>query len=252
MQAVDRITFILEYLAVHSDGATIREIAENCDLSQSVVHRFLSALKKHKYVYQDPQTKQYSLSIKLFSLGSSIIRNNDIRKVSRPYLERLRDSTRSFVFLCTHENDLVICIDTIQTDANISFFVKIGSIMPVNSSSAAQSIIAFQDARTIDRILHEDRPVQFTNRTLMNREQLEERFQIIRSHGYAICDEELDPGVVALSAPLKNYMNAVIGSITILKTKTPDAFSETLIGELKETARKISLDLGADEQSIQI
>jgi DNA-binding IclR family transcriptional regulator len=244
LQAIDRISLILEYLATHPSGATLSDIAEQIGLAQSVVHRFLHALKKHSYVRQDSMTKKYILSIKLFSLGAQVIKNNDIRRIARPHMECLCKKTKSFVFLCLFEQNIVVCIDTVQTDANVSFFVKIGSAMPINSSAAAQSIIAFLTPKEMERIVNAEQLLPFTQKTLVEKEALLKRLETIRSEGFATCDEELEPGVIGISAPIRNYDDAIVGSITILKSKITEAVSQNFAEELKQTARLISADLG--------
>lgn len=244
MQAIDRISLILEYLSAHPDGMTLSEIAEHIDLAQSVVHRFLHALKKHAYVTQDAMTKKYRLSLKLFSLGAQVIKDSNIRQVARPHMKHLSEQTNSFVFLCLFENDLVVCVDTVQTNANVSFYVKIGSTMPVNSSAAAQSIVAFLPDSEMQRILRTQSMIPYTRYTLIDKEALLVRFHNIRQEGVATCDEELEPGVFGLSAPIKNYGDMAIGSITILKSKLPEPLSRNVVEELKLTASRISRELG--------
>ena len=244
MQAVDRITLIFDYLSEHPDGSTILEISEKTELSQSVVHRFLSALKKHGYVVQDSDTKKYNFGLKIINLSMNMLNNNSVREKSRPFIEQLSKEANCFVFLCIYENDYVICIDTVQTNSNISFFVRIGSIMPVNSSASAQSIIAFLDEPEIERIMNNQEMVRFTNRTLVDTEKLYKKFDDIRESGYAKCDEELEQGVIGLSAPVLDYTRKVIGSVTVLNNKSDDFRLEDFVGKLKKAADGISATLG--------
>lgn len=244
MQIIDRVLTLLELLSSNNDGYMITEISEKLELPISTVHRILSSLKKHNYIEQDEETKKYKLGLNVLNLAVNLLNNNDVRAISRKHIKKISMKYNNLVFLTLMQNDVAICIDTVESSGNMNFYVKIGSEMPINATASAQAIAAYMKENEVNEILEKQYSKKYTSRTLTEVESVKKKLKQIRETGYAICDEELETGTVAISVPIRDFSKKVIGSITMVEIKLDTSIQEKKIIDLKETAKVISCALG--------
>lgn len=206
MQLVERIFMVLELLSNKPEGLMITEISKSLDLPVSTTHRLLASLKDNDYVLQDKETSRYRLGLKVVSLAVGYLNNNNVKTVARPFLEDLFNKYEEVIFLTVMENKKSICIDTVNSGDRIKFYVKIGSEMPLNGASAAQAIVAYLEEKEIDEILEKSEFKRYSKNTLTDCLEVKEKLSKIREAGYAVCDEELDDGVIAISTDRKSVV----------------------------------------------
>ncbi|WP_315122386.1 IclR family transcriptional regulator [uncultured Clostridium sp.] len=244
MQLVDRIFNVLELLSSNNEGFMITEISKSLNLPVSTTHRLLSSLKDNNYVVQDQSTSKYRLGLKVVTLASNYLNDNNIKQVAKPFMEDLAYKYGEVVFLTVFENERAICIDTAVSNTRINFYVKIGSEMPLNAAIGAQVILAYGDEREVDRILDKYSSRKYTQKTLLESKDIKIKLNRIKEKGYGICDEELELGVWAGAAPIMDISGKAVASITMLTIKNSNNDYESKIKSLIEVADKISNALG--------
>lgn len=244
MQIIDRISELLDILAPEKDGCSVSEISERMKLSPSSVHRMLTSLRNIGYVVQDSDTKKYKIGLKILTLAVRQLNHYDIRSASIDHMEELSRKTDNLVFLSVYQNNLVVCIETVELTSSMKFYVNIGSEMPINAAAAAQAIFAFKSDEEVDEILNHDKFKKYTDRTITSPEQLKDKLLEVRKNGYAICDRELEEGVIAISAPIRDFSNRVVGSLTLTGIINENSINQSLIDDVVSSADQISRELG--------
>ena len=72
-QSSAKMLDIIEFLAEHNnEPMRLKDIAEGLSMSPSTVLRFLSSLMERDYLWQDPNTLQYSLTLKLCTVANKV------------------------------------------------------------------------------------------------------------------------------------------------------------------------------------
>lgn len=247
IQAIDRATKILTVLSASPNGLTISQLSEKTGLSISTAHRFLHALMDNELVVHNPATKHYRIGVQLLTLASPFLRGNRITGIARGYLTRLSEEWGKLVYLALFENGRTVCVDYATSFHNNStqFYVQMGSHMPLNAAASAKVILCHLDEQDIkDRLTRAMPFTRFTEHTLLDLESLQADLALCRSRGFAICDEEMEIGMAAISAPIFHYSGEPIASLTVTAVKSPEIFSPSLIESLKAAARGISRELG--------
>ena len=122
----------------------------------------------------------------------------------------------------------------------------IGRNVPYHASALGKVLLAFNAAQLPSGNLQSK-----TNRTITSRAQLEKELQKVRKVGYAILDNELEEGLVAVAAPVFDHNGSVVAAISI---SGPDAritkeqlvkFGELIIREIKKNQVKETGKVGA-------
>ncbi len=244
MQIVDRISELLDILVEAKDGYSVSELSEKMSLSPSSVHRMLASLKKIGYVAQEPDTKKYRVGLKVLTLAVNLLNHYDIRTIALPHMKWVSEKHDKLVFLSVSQNNLVVCIETVELSSSMKFYVKLGSEMPLNAAAAAQAIMAYESDEKIDQLLKEETYKKFTDFTITQPLDLKNKLMKIREKGYALCERELEDGVDAVSVPIRDFSNKVVASLTMTGLKGVD---EPLIQDVVEAAYRISHNLGYNE-----
>ena len=111
----------------------------------------------------------------------------------------------------------------------------IGRNVPYHASALGKVLLAFNAAQLPSGNLQSK-----TNRTITSKAQLTKELEKVRKVGYAILDNELEEGLVAVAAPVFNHNGSVVAAISI---SGPDAritkdqlikFGEMIIREIKK------------------
>jgi DNA-binding IclR family transcriptional regulator len=127
VQSVERTFDIIENLSSAPQGLTLLELSSDVGLPKSTVHRLLSTLTGRGYITQDPESKKYLLTLKLFEISSRSLAGFDILSAARPYLQHLSRITNEAVHLVVREGHEVVYIYKEDSSKNT---VRMASIIP--------------------------------------------------------------------------------------------------------------------------
>jgi len=244
MQTVERTLSLLEQLSKTKDGIGINELSNRLDLPLSTTHRILTALKEKGYVSQDPLTKRYSLGVEVLSLAVKLINEMDVVKIAKPVLGDLSTKYGQLVYISVLKNDKVVCVDMVNNARNMKYFVQIGSTMPVYCAASSKAIIAYQNKDLINQIVDNEKFYKFTEKTLDKKEDVLVELSKVVENGYAFCDEEMEDGVQAIAAPIRDREGNVVASVTLMLMGKFQYQCEQLVLDMKAASLDISKLLG--------
>jgi DNA-binding IclR family transcriptional regulator len=86
----------------------------------------------------------------------------------------------------------------------------VGRPVPLHCAALGKVLLAYGAAQ-----LPPGRLEARTSRTLTSRAALEENLRQVRRNGYAVTDEELEPGLVAVAAPVFRDGAVVVGALSV-------------------------------------
>lgn len=246
MQSVDRIVTILSLLANAGKGMGISELYDTCELPKSTLHRTLNSLLEHGFVHQDPESKKYRLGPAILRLGSCFLLQSDLRGYASPHLERLGLKLNETVYLTALQDESAICVDTFGASRNLNYFVHIGREMPFNTTAAAKVILAYQSEKLIKKIIYAKELKKQTGKSIIDPDYLYHHVLKIKDQGYGVCEGEMEEGVTAIAAPIWNWSGQVIASVAVIgpSVRLQEEIFINIIQQIKDTAAKISLELG--------
>jgi DNA-binding IclR family transcriptional regulator len=192
--------------------------------------------------------------MRVIEYSNSFYNSFDFRQIAKPILKDVCRETKLTTFLTTWYNSKGICIDSItpSRDENTHLFVEIGKEMPFHSAASAKILLAHQPSEDIKRIINEKTLPKYTSRTIVDPKKLEEHLSGIRHKGFSICNEELEEGIKAISAPVKNINREAIASITItgLSRRISSSNTKKFINILVDSAQELSGMLGYKGKNI--
>ncbi len=246
IQSVDRALKILDLFDEHNTELKITEISEKMMLHKSTVHSLLKTLQKHHYIEQIDESGKYKLGMKLFERGNFVIHSIDIRALAKEYLYSLSQKTDLTVHLVILDGKEGVYIDKVESSSATILYSRIGRRVPIHSSGVGKALVAFKSTEELERLLNDYDFIKRTDNTITNREDFLRELEAIRSRGYAIDNQENEPGVYCIALPIRNYTGNVVASISISSPimRVNEEKMQKNIELLKHASNELSEKLG--------
>lgn len=246
VQSVERALSIIEEISKYENGLRITDISNELDLHISTTHRLLNTLIHMGYVHQDPETNKYELTLKLFEIGNRKLTNMDILDVAKPYAEELMKDVNEVVHIVVRDGDEIVYIDKVEANNVISMSSNIGKRSPMYCTSVGKAILAEMSIHDANKILDRTEYIQYTEHTLVNKQEVLNEIIEVQKKGYAVDNEENERGVRCVGSVIFDRDGNAIGAISIsgpafrVKEENMDSLGETV----KTYANLISREMG--------
>lgn len=246
VQAVDHAIDLLDAMARAGRAIGVSELARQTGLSKATVHHLLATLEARRFVMQDPHSSLYRLSWALYELGSTVVRDVELSRVARPFLDRLANQTGESVLLSVLDEDAVLYLDRGEAPSGLRMVANAGRRSPLHATASGKVLLAFaNDPQILERILGSPLP-KLTSTTTTDPSTLRSQLAEVRLRGYATCWQEREVGLCSLAVPLRDYTGAVVGSLAVAgpESRLSPRTLTAHLSPLRAVAHDIELHLG--------
>jgi IclR family transcriptional regulator, KDG regulon repressor len=209
IQSLARGLKILDLLGQNPDGASITELAEVLGVDKGSASRLVSTLTRHGYAEKDEVTRRFHLGSQVVSLSRSVLTRLPLREAAKPFLRQLMERTGECAHLAVPAQGKVLYIDQVESPATLRVNAQVGTMNPMHCTALGKALLAFGEL---------DLPVElerYTTHTIRSKRALLTHLEQVRQAGYAVDDEEFDPGVRCLAVPVYDFRGKVVGSMGI-------------------------------------
>ncbi len=209
IQSLARGLKILNHLGQSPDGYTITELANLLRVDKGSASRLVSTLTRYGYVERDPVSRRCHLGPQVVSLSRNMLARLPLREVARPYLHQMMERTGECAHLAIAAQGKALYIDQIESPATLRVNAQVGTMNPLHCTALGKILLAFGEVDLPPRL------EPFTSRTITDPEALRHHLDQVRHQGYAVDDEEFDPGVRCIAAPVLDFRGKAVGAIGI-------------------------------------
>lgn len=246
VQSLDRALCILESLSDYEEGLGITEISEKVNLHKSTVYRLINTLMYKGYITQNHSTNKYSLTLKLFKLGSKKIEKMDLVSVAQPYLKKLMEETGEVVHLAVRENNEIVYVAKVEPQKSIMMYTRIGMSKPMYCTAMGKAIMSELTDEEVQNIWSKSDIKKYTDNTIVDLSKLRKSLKDIKLKEYALDNQEVEVGIVCVGAVLKDYKSKICGAVSV--SCSTISFSEEKLSNISHLilkySKKISEELG--------
>jgi len=214
-RTLDRGLMVLETLASSGRRLGVTELSQVCGFDKSTVYRLLTTLVRRGYAQHDPNTRQYSLGLKILELHDALQDSLALQDTVRPFLARLVKETGETSHLAVLSGNEIVFIDWINTEQVVGVRTQIGRREPAAYTALGRAILAALPAGETDAILRSSELRQYTSRTLSSFEELHEDLRRTAERGFAVDNEEFIQGVRCVAAPVRDVAGRAVGALGI-------------------------------------
>lgn len=236
---------LVEAVAATAEGLGLSALAASVGLPVGTTHRLAAALCDVGVLARQDGSKVYRLGGRMTRLCHLVLSPGSVEALARPILRDLVSHHGETAYLARLSGGIVesMAMETPQADGQA--YVQPGRIMPFHASAAAKAIFAFQPAEAIERLLAGPR-ARFTPDTRIGADEIRAEFARVRAEGFAVCDNELDPGVLGFAAPVEigrlgvAFAVGLVGLSARLRQQPRAAIRDSL----QQAGRRISSQIG--------
>lgn len=247
IQSLDRALVVLETLADNS-GLTLSELAEELGQSAATMYRVLSTLAARGFVETDPQTQEWHIGPTSFRLGSAFLRRSSVVERARPVMRTLMEATGETANLGIEKDGRVMFISQVETHESIRAFFPPGTLSQMHASGIGKALLSQFSERKLNQFIREQKLTVYTDKTLTDPEALRADMAQARANGFAVDDEEKNPGMRCVAAPIVNFYGEAVAGISVSGPSnrlTPDRIPE-IARLVRSAAEELSRGLGAE------
>jgi DNA-binding IclR family transcriptional regulator len=214
VRAVERAVQILS--AFDNDHAEqgISEIAQTTGLPKATAHRIIMTLSNTGLLERTPDGEKFRLGLPMVGLGLGALRRLDVRRTAQPYMQRLVDELKEICTLGVFDRGQVLYVEVVHSNHSLTIAARVGRHLPAHCTASGKVLLAFLPPEVVELVLRKPLEV-YTEKTITSHTQLREELSAVRQRGYAIADEELEVGVWAISAPIRDIDRNVVAALSI-------------------------------------
>jgi DNA-binding IclR family transcriptional regulator len=213
LQSVRRAISALEQIA-DAGELGVTELGRRLDVHKATASRLVATLADRGLLERDPVTEKYRLGFGLIRLAGSAMARLDIVRMAHPILDDLADRTNETVNLGVLSGDAVVHIDQVTGSRAVVAVSWVGRRAPLHATSNGKILLAFLDDSERSRVLAEPLAAM-TSRTITDPQVLGRQLDQIVARGFAQTLEELEEGLNAVAAPVRQADSRVVAALSV-------------------------------------
>jgi len=246
-KSLERSLQILSAFNAEQPKFSLAELSEAVHLPKATVLRLCSTLVHYDFLMLNKETRQYSLGLKLFELGSVVFASFSLRRIAAPYLINLQAKLGKTVFLGILQEGQLVYLDKKENPLNlIRFGSQIGTRRPPFFGMLGNVLMAHLSSEKVTELLKRHPLSPLTKKSITNERRYKERLAVIRSEGYCVDEGEVIEGVTGVGAPIRDSSKEVVAAVGVsfVSSSEDEKGVDKVIRETRKTAALISRAMG--------
>ncbi|MCJ2184687.1 helix-turn-helix domain-containing protein [Novosphingobium sp. 1949] len=200
MTSLARGLAVMRCFADERQPMTIAQASRLTGLSRPAVKRCLHTMERLGYVAREGV--HYQLRPKVLSLGYAYLSSSTLAVRAQPILDAIRDDLHESCSLGVIEEDEVTYIARAEVSRIMSIALRVGSRLPLYCTSMGRILLAGQERSWQEAYFARTAMRELTATTQTSPGALLGVLRKVAEDGYAIVDQELEPGLRSVAVPV--------------------------------------------------
>ncbi|MEV2277027.1 IclR family transcriptional regulator C-terminal domain-containing protein [Nocardiopsis sp. NPDC049922] len=246
VQSLERGLSVLRVFSAERPSMTLSDVARATDLTRAAARRFLLTLVDLGYVRTDGRL--FYLTPRVLELGYAYVCSAGLPDVAQPHLEDLSARVRESASVSVLDGDDIVYVARVATLRIMTVAITVGTRFPAAPTSMGRVILAGFDDEALNSYLARADLPKLTRHTITDRARLRAELHRVRQRGYAVVDQELEEGLRAVAAPIRDASGRVVAAVNVSAQAGRSSFDDIhhrLLPALVETAALIEADLAS-------
>lgn len=242
MKTVKKAIAVLDSFTQEAHTQGVTEIARKLGLHKSTTFALLSSLREEGFILYNPETKKYSLGLKLIDLAGRVQYRRDLKNLSLPILQELSKAILEDIALNILIEGKRVCITLVESRYFVRNYVPIGKALHAHCSAAGKVLLAYLSTQDLDELISRHGLPRYTKNTITQKKKLTSELARIRRDGYGESREEYGADSAALAFPVFNKTGEIQASLSIQSTvnRLNDETRPRFLKEGFDASRRIS------------
>ena len=244
VQSLDRGLAVIRAFDAESPELTLSDVARATGLTRAATRRFLLTLVDLGYMRTDGRL--FRLSPRVLELGYAFLSSLTLPEVAEPHLERLVAQVRESSSVSVLDGDNVVYVARVATSRIMTVTINVGTRFPAHATSMGRVLLSGLPPDALDAYLERADLRSLTSHTMTAPDRLRATLDRVRTQGWALVDQELEEGLRAVAAPLRDRAGRIAAAINISTHSTRTSLAQMrrdLLPPLLATAARIEADL---------
>ena len=204
---------VLECFGEGAPRLTLAEAARRAGLSRAAARRCLLTLAELGYVASDG--RHFAPLPRLLRLGYAFLSATPLPRLAQPILEAVEAAAGEAASLAILDGAEVVFVARAAPRRMVSVGPGVGSRLPAWCSATGRVLLAGLPADEAAARLA-GVPLQgLTPRTVTAPEEVGARIRSAGEAGWALCDEELELGLLSLAVPVRDLAGSVVAAMSV-------------------------------------
>ncbi len=244
--SVQRAVDILNLFSQQCPELGTTEIARALGLHKSTTASLVATLAANNYLSQNPDTRKDHLGLKLVERAFAMLDQVEIRQVSYPHLQELRNRLNETVNLAILDGPDVVYVERMLGTRTLGMRSEVGRRAPAHATSLGKAILSCLPLPELAKFIDRYGLAAVTPKTITDRDQFLAEMDRTRELGYAIDDEENEIGGRCVAVPIFDHTGQPIAAVSVSAptTRLPLDDVPKVGAQVRETAKAISRGLG--------
>jgi IclR family transcriptional regulator, pca regulon regulatory protein len=229
---------------------TLSEVAAATGVTRATARRFLLTLGDLGYVRNDGRF--FSLSPRVLELGYAYLSSLSLPEVAEPHLETLVAEVNESSSVSVLDGADVVYVARVPVSRIMTVAINVGTRFPAYATSMGRVLLAglpddelasYLDGVVLDRL---------TTRTISSTAALRTEIQRVRAQGWAMVDQELEEGLRAVAAPIRDRAGRTVAAVNVsahASRTSLESMRRDVVPPLLAAAARISADVPASSRN---
>ena len=213
VRSLERGLTIIKAFGPECTTLTLGEAAAKTGLTRAAARRFLLTLAKLGYVGTDKKT--FWLRSRVLELGYSYLSSQPWWQVAQPVLEDAARQTQETCNIAILSDAEIVYVARVIAKRIISTNLSVGSRLPAHVTALGRVLLAGLAPAELKELVKRVKLTKFTSRTIDDKRKLEAVLAQVRENGYAIVDQELELGLLALAVPIRAPSGGILAALGV-------------------------------------
>lgn len=244
VQSVERALQVLETIS-RLGSASLVDLRRELDLNKASILRLAHTLVMNGYLNKNSHTGNYSLTLKTYEVGISVIQRGNQINLINTVLGDLSKDTGLVAQFSVEDNNELICLQSIgQTNPVFSASTNAGKRSPLYCTSAGKAILSTYTNEEIIKKWDAFEVKPLTQNTHTDVQSLLRDLAEIRRRHYALDNEENEYNLFCIGSVVLNHTHATMGAISVSAGSFTEEDESRISKIVVNSARRLSGLLG--------
>lgn len=250
IQSIEIGASLLRALVQAKGSLPLTTLASAVGMPPGKAHKYLASFIRSGLVAQNEAGGRYDLGPFALELGLAAMRRIAVMDIAQAALDDLRDQVGTTVSMAVWANHGPTIVRWAETPDIMSLTIRIGTVMPLLTSSFGRIFAAYLDRRLTQESIQFELadPAGLAARSgLRSLTDVEPLLAEFRTRRMAVAENLIDPGRIALAAPVFDHHNRIVAAIAVIgvQGRLDRSWEGKPARELAIAAKKLSERLGA-------
>lgn len=238
---------VLDQVAAFGRPVRFAELQCQSPYPKATLYRFVQTLTNQGMLSFDDEHHTYSLGVRLVRLAHAAWEQSSLAPIARNQIVSLAADVGETVHLAQLDHAQVLYVDKRDPERPVAMFSQAGKVGPAYCTGVGKAMMAWLDEETLCRIVPQQSFHRFTKNTLATEQELRADLSRIRDRGFAVDNEEHEPGIICVALPILSARGRVLGAVSVTTSTTRKSIDEleTLVPRLRQAAEAIGTEAEA-------